>query len=383
MTDESKSAPPTNVPFGDWAQAHTSLRHHGYVVIRGVLSQDEVQCTREQVARDFHALSPEFNPDDVLGTWKPENLPPQTRPGMFQSLVGNLPSAWKVRSHDNVRKVFKMMHAHEHGLQDKPDAVGKLLTSVDGMTWLPLHAGRAATLAKPGHDWPHADQGGGRFKDSIQGQVVLSNSTAGFRCSPRSHTNFPKLVAAGILKDTGKSASFFNMISAKDRKAAANIQRENGGSFQDFIPAPRGSMILWYSLTVHSGKSHEVDALCDDARMVFYVCSRPIQLPHVSDAERRKLLKRARKCWEENRMTNHSVEKLVAKGGNGDWRNKPKYTPRLQSFIDDPSLMRSEPWWPKLAPAMRDMLCLDMSVEPPKRKRTSRKQCSMKQQKLV
>lgn len=394
----------------------------------------------------------------------------QTRSGLFQGVVGNLPAVWGVRAHPRVCDAFKHMYLNTREWVGDASELGQLVTSVDGVNIKPptepfAEPASAEQDAKYGpggvdmeSDWAHVDQLGGKWWNTFQGQVrtgcrsavaaavppstaraaphrsttrltvlchcghvlqvLLTNTSAGFVCSPRSHLIVDQVLAAnGCSKVTGRSG--FNRLRNQAVYAkVAGMVRELGGHFQVPVCAPAGSLVLWSSTTLHSARLHvrpatpsaaraaasvqwdlsfasvdvepgtpskgrkkgkgrkkdkhrqaarpaevttpatpaaavtaatvasegagtgagtgagagagagEVAAAAseaptgagvghDDWRVVVYVCHRPLR--DVGDAEQQgQHLRRAQRCWKENRNTNHAGERLFGKGLRGN-----------------------------------------------------------------
>ena len=124
-------------------------------------------------------------------------MPPQTRHGLFQALVANFPTVWTIRSHPNVRKIFEILYSGVRG-----SAQANFIVSSDGINIRPGTIGPFhKTTSK---DWAHVDQTilNDVYK-CIQGQAVLTNTTASFVASTKSHLIFDELLIK--LKKSGTS----------------------------------------------------------------------------------------------------------------------------------------------------------------------------------
>mmetsp|Transcript_24937 Transcript_24937/g.69851 ORF Transcript_24937/g.69851 Transcript_24937/m.69851 type:complete len:266 (-) Transcript_24937:313-1110(-) len=226
---------------------------------------------------------------------------------MFHSLVGNLPAVWGIRADPRIRKVFEAAYSHLRGY-DCTD----FYCSMDGMTVHPPIGPFADEIST---DWAHLDQSS---YDApfwcIQGQVVLNNSTACFRASPKSHLVYTDLLRASNVKDSSsKNWCLFRQAQYDNVRKAIE---DAGGAFQVPIRAERGSVILWLSSTVHSAIMHEFPKQkrkpekldpYPDWRFVVYTCYRPKD-DCFGDHRGRMI-----QCLKENRTTNHSGQKIFPK----------------------------------------------------------------------
>jgi hypothetical protein len=96
-----------------------------------------------------------------------------------------------------------------------------------------------------GKDWAHTDNQGATDR-CVQGQVVLTDTTASLVASPCSHRIVSALTHFRRTHDINGDFC--------DRRAASAMVHEAGGRFQVPILAPKGSMIVFLSATLHSAK---------------------------------------------------------------------------------------------------------------------------------
>ena len=182
-------------------------------------------------------------------TWTTTTTPSGPRKGMYQSLIGHSPVAWTLR--ERMYPLFVSLHG-----------TSELITSIDGATIFPPVTGSKK-------DWPHIDQTTSESKlVSFQGQVVLTNTTASFRCTPKSHLKHEELV-----KEFGMNAkSQWYKFSEDDvSKLAPRFEQ-----WQIPIHTKKGSVILWRSTTIHSAKYvddpsiYQPETSWDGWRCVYY-----------------------------------------------------------------------------------------------------------------
>jgi hypothetical protein len=186
-------------------------------------------------------------------------------------------------------------------------------------------------------DWAHLDQ---TVRQNpywcIQGQVVLADTTACFRCSPRSHLVYEELLEISGISSTNTSnwCKFSEPIVPQVRKRVL----EAGGQWQVPVRSRKGSMILWFSSTVHSAMIQTKERATwankndpwADWRFVVYTCYRPkfecnvshfsffsissvICLPFVTYFLKSAHAERLQTCLNENRVSNHSGDKIFPK----------------------------------------------------------------------
>src|SRR5688572_7035022 len=77
---------------------------YGVVIIEDVMSPELCTSYVDQIVDCFETMCPGVKRDDAT-TWLPENLPPQTRPGMYQALVTNLPPLWEIRACPKIKAI--------------------------------------------------------------------------------------------------------------------------------------------------------------------------------------------------------------------------------------------------------------------------------------
>lgn len=386
------TAPTTSKPFasqditfdyGDWENIVDCYKDWGVVIVRGVLNVAEVNAQREQLRSEIELACPgvDFEDDNAKTGWPLEHLPTQTRRGLFQSLLGNLPSVWAARSHPNVVTTFRSVISH---IRNKPaSSVGTLVTSVDGINVkppvAPFSSPISATQAQwaadfpgtvnPREDWPHLDQTSGPWTKYVQGQLVLEDSTASFVCSPGSHKVFNDIVD---LKAPSKStgAQWCKLNAGDMVRRAGELIKGAGGHLQVPIRAPPGSLILWTSHLLHSAKHHDKPpttapapavatgtggagggagaSACatptaaaagkDNWRTVIYISLRPLaEIGPVT--KQRAHVKRLLKCLAENRMTNHGGDRLFAKAAGGRFAMSRKMSKLMKRYAADPAAL--------------------------------------------
>ena len=93
------------------------FQEKGIVVINDIMTNEECDLIVDSIVDDFCNLGSGISKDNISGTWIDKNLPPQTRPGLFQALVGNLSSVWTIRTHGKIKSIFQRLYSHLRGQQ--------------------------------------------------------------------------------------------------------------------------------------------------------------------------------------------------------------------------------------------------------------------------
>lgn len=282
------------------------LDKYGVVILSEVFGADE---SDNYVNRTFNWLTeyiPLLTRDPQ--TWQSQNLPSGPRRGMMQSIISHCPVAWELREH--LYPLFTTLY-------DTPD----LITSIDGGTFFP-------PVQIKTNDWPHIDQTKSE-KDlfCIQGQVVLTQTTASFVCTPQSHLQHDRIIEQFNINRKNQWYKF------KDDDI--NIIQSWFPQWQIPIIAPKGSIILWRSTTIHSARYVENPTIYhplnswDGWRCVYYICLRP-KLYFT-----KKNLTTVRQAVNEGRTTNHWATKLFPKKQQYDSNKHPL----VLKLLNDPTII--------------------------------------------
>eukprot|EP00730_Choanoeca_flexa_P018648 TRINITY_DN9078_c0_g1_i4.p1 TRINITY_DN9078_c0_g1~~TRINITY_DN9078_c0_g1_i4.p1 ORF type:complete len:343 (+),score=52.67 TRINITY_DN9078_c0_g1_i4:1178-2206(+) len=299
----------------------SALRRDGVVAITNVLTTDECNRHMTQLVDSLKTLSPKLS----ARNWKEDLLPGGPRAGLFQSLVGQFPAVWSVRTHQNVRRVFTAAYS---GLRE--EQIDDFVVSSDGINVQPP----IGPYHDPDRDWAHLDQ---TFRGDpyrcVQGQVVLTDTSACFRCSPRSHHIYDDLLEAAGCAPHSKSN--FCMFRSGVQDTIKSMVEAAGGQYQIPVQVPKGSMILWLSSTVHSAQLQQRGAPIDatdqwsEWRGVVYVCYRP-----KAEVDSRHTMK-LQQCYYENRVSNHWGDKIFGKERGTRRRVKPK-AKEMEELMEHP-----------------------------------------------
>jgi len=229
---------------------------------------------------------------DDRSNWK-EAFPRHNKIGIFAGPAGQIQVLWDIRQDPRIVNLFAQIWN-----------TNDLIVSMDGLSLM-----CPPEIREGGHldPWPHVDQAILRWQDNvahnnhpplgfvsesslktkpftIQGQFLFEDSfegDGGFYCIPKSHLQFTEfappvetLEAMEIPKNEKskeKHAFLLNFfVSKTDESGNPYILKH--------IAAPRGSLILWDSRTVHWNQHANKDRpSCDPpkVRMVGYLCYVP------------------------------------------------------------------------------------------------------------
>lgn len=337
----------------DITKAGKLLKRYGVVVIEDVFTPEECNDIMTYITTDIQKLS--SNKIDISTlkttkkTWTDDKLFPQTRKGLHQRGYSYL--GWSVRQDPRVNNIFKELYTYIRDYE-----VDELVTSIDAINIRPPIEPFCDDKTA---DWAHLDQTRtDNIYSCIQGQVVLTNTSAGFVCSPKSHKVFVNIIDKYVPENKSKEQFFkFNKNDYNDIKSM--VEDDAKGRWQIPIIVEKGSMILWLSSTVHSAKLADYDQViekentckCKDSilanlkdfdkndrwrywRGVIYVCQRP-----KSEVTKRNMTT-LQNSYDNNRTTNH--------WGNRMFSTVPfpydvkKHSEKMQRWIKDPELIFEE-----------------------------------------
>ena len=167
--------------------------------------------------------------------------------------------------------------------------------------------------------------------------MVLTNTSASFICSPKSHRLHNDIIDLYEARNTENFCKLSNDPSKA--KIIETKLLEIGGAWQMPIVVPRGCVILWTSALIHSARPALVkeETTTDDPwrgwRCVVYICLRP-----AGEFTKEQVLNRA-ECLLRNRQTNHWGTKVMAKfPTNPNERNVQKH-PHIVKLTENPELV--------------------------------------------
>ena len=205
-----------------------TLQRDGYVVIEDFFCPEGIM---DSLKENLMQLNP-----DLRKSWTKYNLPLQAHLGMFQRLCSNFPALWQLRHNKALADVFRYLYGTQ---QSAP-----LISSIDAFTLLPPGE-------YPDTQWIHTDQTICGLDRSIQSQLVVSRSpTCYFEVCPRSHILHDSIIERYCLQPN----SIFFKIPKEDYSTLKAQVEQLGGAWQVKVNPPPGSLILWYSSTLHASR---------------------------------------------------------------------------------------------------------------------------------
>src|SRR3989338_1995138 len=303
----------------------------GMIVIEDVIDSKECDRYMDEIVESIEKLGTGVDRNDIK-TWKQELLPPMTRPGLFQSLITNSKPVWELRVNERIKEIFEFLYCK---LKDKKYI--ELVVSQDGINihpngWGKYHKNDIKS------DWAHLDI---TQKDAIykclQGQIVLYNTTAGFRASPKSHKCLNEILEMKKKYIKNEKDNWLKFLQTTDEvENIKKIIEREGGEWQIPVIAKKGSLIIWTSALIHSAKNPDYaeQKKSDDPwlgwRGVVYICYRPKS--EYSAIQ----LKKKTKYLVENRTMNHWSLKVFPVNPIGRYMGSSKFHHTISKCLDDP-----------------------------------------------
>lgn len=323
----------------DLSAAFKDLEELGYCVIPQLLSVAETKQLYTRVWQEYIEKAwPNCKMND-RSNWK-ESFPIHQKTGIFAGPAGQIQVMWDLRQDPRMIDVFAQ-------LWNTRD----LIVSMDGLSLMcPVEIRKGCE-----DPWPHVDQGifkkqdGTRYNNSppadfvsesslstkpftIQGQFLFEDSFAGdggFYCIPKSHLRFtefaPELEMIShlpISRDEARAVRT-NYLSDFFTKAPDPA----GEPYQaKQITAPRGSLILWDSRTIHWNQHASEDRPASDlpkVRMVGYLC----YVPKARLSEEDYLIRK--KAFDSGVSTGHNPAHPELK-----W-SKDHIKPEFKQYLED------------------------------------------------
>ena len=315
------------------------LEELGYCVIPQILSVSETENLYERVWHEFIEKAWPNCRMDNRSNWK-EAFPLHNKRGIFAGPAGQIQVMWDLRQDPRIVDVF----AYVWNTED-------LIVSMDGLSLM------CPPEIREGYYefWPHVDQTVLRRKDgfahsnhppmgfvsesalstkpfTIQGQFLFEDSfegDGGFYCIPKSHLRFeefaPHVETIDVLE-----------VSSAERRAIRNAYfreffgLDEGDYCMKQITAPRGSLILWDSRTIHWNQHASKDRLSSDQpkmRMIGYLCYVPkARLTDEGRAVRRE-------AFEQGVATGHNPARPELK------YSKDHIAEGFEQYFEDPSYL--------------------------------------------
>lgn len=237
------------------------LAKNGYVVIRNVLSNTEI----EHALGFFHRWRTSIDDLDQLHN----KIDPH---GIYKHhQVGHQEHAWYIRTRPSVTNIFKQLWDTD-----------ELSVSFDGSCYIPKDCKKKDNI------WTHTDQApNSKGLKCYQGFVALTtNEERTLRVYKGSHLlHDPYFEERGI-----NSSKNWNLIDKDYLKTISHLKRN--------LKVVKGSLVLWDSRTFHQ---NQYGSPRSEERIVQYVCYLPKVNEKNSESQKQKKLK----YFRELRTTSH------------------------------------------------------------------------------
>jgi len=321
-----------------------SLEELGYCVIPNVISRAETEQFYQRVWHEYIEKAwPNCKMDDRRN-WE-ESFPIHNKAGIFAGPAGQIQVMWDLRQDPRILDIF----AQIWNTQD-------LIVSMDGISVM-CPAEIREVIFEP---WPHVDQMLNKRQDgvihnnlpsadfvsesllqtkpyTIQGQFLFEDSfdgDGGFYCIPKSHLRFnefaPQFEALELLDAPWSEKNvvrdnYLRNFFAESADGSNNIYPKK------HITAPRGSLILWDSRTIHWNQHPRKDrpsSDCPRVRMVGYLCYVPKK--RMSDKIRALRIK----AFESGVSTGHNPAQFDLK------YTKDHIWEEYEQYFEDPSYLQ-------------------------------------------
>lgn len=272
------------------------LLEWGVLVVKSALSPTFADQLAETSVEEMIQLCPDLSRTDYE-TWQTSNTPDGPRWGMYQQNVGHFHTAYELRI--TMYRYYCVLYGCDN-----------LISSLDGASIFPP---KKVSKIK---DWAHIDSTEPlNFENYsnliIQGQVVLTNTSAAFKCTPKSHL-YHKMIMDYYSIKSDKQWHKFDENQVNEIK---NHLHSQGLDWQVPIIVNKGDLIFWLPQTIHSAQRQtNIDqnlyrnivygSEFNNWRIVYYIAMIPRNM--LTD----KQLNNARKAVTEGRLTNHDLTKI-------------------------------------------------------------------------
>lgn len=264
------------------------LYEEGFMIIPNVISEEECNNAVNGIWKFLSKISEGYifkdNPDTWADKYWPECMGPK---GIIQWYhVGHEQFVWDIRQNPKVYDIFT-------NLWNTKD----LLCSFDG-----INIQRPPEITKKynnGYDWLHKDQYSSEDK-CYQGVIYLEHTTEKDGCLitvPKS-----QLYHKEFMDKYGKDFNKKDWIKLSDEHKKWHLDK---GMEVKRIAAPKGSLILWDSKTIHANATATIDRNNPNKfRYAVYVCMTPRKLATSAT------IKKKQRYFNEGRVTSHWPHKI-------------------------------------------------------------------------
>lgn len=340
-SQNSSENPPIEENVSTYDSYLKDLEEQGYCVIPNLFSAEETEILYERVWHEYIEKAwPNCKMDD-RSNWS-ESFPKHGPYGVFAGPAGQTQVMWDLRQDQRIVDAFaKIWNTHD------------LIVSMDGISVMCPPEIREGYF----EPWPHVDQTmmkregvvhsnkppEGFVSESslktepftIQGQFLFEDSSecdGGFYCIPKSHLSFaefaPKLEEIiDLPRDERRKVrkEFFMQFFVEGKDVSGNCY------VLKHVTAPKGSLILWDSRTVHWNQHATKNRPFSEnpkVRMVGYIC----YVPKARLTDEGKALRK--KAFVEGVSTGHNASYPELKA------SIDHIQPEYKHYLEDPSYVQ-------------------------------------------
>ena len=244
----------------DHSNIKEKLEKYGYVVVKGILSQDEIDTAKDMFYRwqksvpDLDRIHQKCDPHGIY---------------KFHE-VGHQRHAWEIRKNQKIQSVFRNLWGCK-----------ELVVSFDGSCHIEKECKKKDNI------WTHTDQAPNqKGLKCYQGFVSLtSNQERTLVVYKRSHN-----LHENYFKDRG-------IVSSKNWQLIDRDYLKSIAARKRVLNVPAGSLVLWDSRCFHQNQYGKANS---EERIVQYVCFLP-KTKEYTEAQRKKKLN----YLKERRTTSH------------------------------------------------------------------------------
>jgi len=258
--EKQKAIEPERFAIDDAERWLNYFREEGYVVLKNIASEEQVEVSVEGIWDQLEALGSGIKRDDI-STWSDENWPGWLHTGFLLSHgIPHSKAIWDLRSIPAIREAFAAIW------DKKPE---EMVTSMDiAIGWRPWWASK--NIEMPRVERLHVDQSP-RMKKGFhcaQGMLLLrptSKETGGLQVVPKSNTPQVQAQLAG---------RYMTPVDWCELRPADPYIVNNRGRL---ILAEAGDFIIWDSRTIHGGYvgSGHASKAPEFARLAQTICMLP------------------------------------------------------------------------------------------------------------
>lgn len=300
------------IDISDISNLVNNINNYGVCVITNVLNNEECNNIIEGLCNDFSHLTANLPVPFDINNKESYSTLDQLLPtdGLIYQYwgIGQSQTVWNVRTNDKIIDIFRQIYS-----------TNDLLVSFDAVSFhIPPETHDNKSKRYYSHDRWHFDQSLKRNNaECIQSWVNAFNTdyddatTCFMIYSNKYHQRYANyLLANGISLDSD------DFIMVNDENINFFITNR---CIPYRVKAPKGSLVLWDSRTLHFGSKPLQSRLRPNYRMLIYLCYTPSSLISESNRKRKIEIMNKRGDQGEHRMTTH-------------WPHKPKMfgkTPRL------------------------------------------------------